>query len=115
MFLSRRASFWLAITYTSLGAINYIVAGRQCGHCGIRTGALEPLVGGLIASLPHFRLSMVVWVGLIVSELRYAYRQERISQLQPEYCANCEFDLRGNVSGICPECGLAIPNDKSLS
>ncbi|NOX59455.1 MAG: hypothetical protein GXP29_11445 [Planctomycetes bacterium] len=24
-------------------------------------------------------------------------------------CFNCGYDLRGNVSGVCPECGTAIP------
>lgn len=24
------------------------------------------------------------------------------------YCANCEFNLTGNESGICPECGMKI-------
>lgn len=23
-------------------------------------------------------------------------------------CKNCEYDLRGNASGICPECGTRI-------
>jgi hypothetical protein len=25
------------------------------------------------------------------------------------HCANCGYDLRGNVSGVCPECGEATP------
>jgi hypothetical protein len=23
------------------------------------------------------------------------------------YCSNCDYDLTGNVSGVCPECGEA--------
>jgi hypothetical protein len=26
-------------------------------------------------------------------------------------CERCEYDLTGNVSGICPECGTAIPDE----
>lgn len=26
----------------------------------------------------------------------------------PGHCRNCGYDLTGNVSGICPECGRAI-------
>ena len=25
-----------------------------------------------------------------------------------EHCPNCDYDLTGNVSGICPECGTKI-------
>jgi len=25
------------------------------------------------------------------------------------FCLNCGYDLTGNVSGICPECGAVIP------
>lgn len=30
------------------------------------------------------------------------------------YCSNCGYDLTGNVSGVCPECGrvLKVPNER---
>lgn len=28
----------------------------------------------------------------------------------PLHCGRCEYDLTGNVSGICPECGWQIPD-----
>lgn len=27
---------------------------------------------------------------------------------RPGRCARCGYDLRGNVSGVCPECGAAV-------
>ena len=27
------------------------------------------------------------------------------------HCATCDYNLTGNVSGICPECGTPIPAD----
>ncbi len=27
------------------------------------------------------------------------------------FCQQCDYDLTGNVSGVCPECGTAIPPD----
>ncbi len=27
----------------------------------------------------------------------------------PQHCGGCGYDLTGNVSGICPECGWSIP------
>lgn len=26
-------------------------------------------------------------------------------------CANCRYDLTGNITGVCPECGAPIPED----
>ena len=28
---------------------------------------------------------------------------------RPGYCHECDYDLTGNVSGICPECGSPLP------
>lgn len=28
--------------------------------------------------------------------------------LHPGYCARCRYNLTGNTSGVCPECGTAI-------
>jgi hypothetical protein len=28
------------------------------------------------------------------------------------HCRQCEYELRGNVSGVCPECGTKIPDDQ---
>ena len=27
----------------------------------------------------------------------------------PAHCQSCGYDLTGNVSGVCPECGTAVP------
>lgn len=31
----------------------------------------------------------------------------------PNECLNCSYDLTGNVSGVCPECGAAIEDAAS--
>ena len=31
-----------------------------------------------------------------------------IRRVPPGHCSECRYDLTGNVSGICPECGTAI-------
>ncbi len=31
------------------------------------------------------------------------------SRRQPSSCDRCQYNLSGNLSGICPECGTAIP------
>ena len=30
----------------------------------------------------------------------------------PGHCHTCEYDLTGNVSGVCPECGTIISGEK---
>lgn len=48
---------------------------------------------------------VICWIGLFFFH-RWQARAKRIAQ---GYCQNCGYDLTGNVSGICPECGRAIP------
>ncbi len=31
----------------------------------------------------------------------------------PRHCGQCEYDLTGNESGVCPECGWRIPQEMS--
>ena len=48
-------------------------------------------------------LAAVVWVWERKGELRRRWRQRG-------QCQRCGYDLRGNVSGVCPECGAATSN-----
>ncbi|NLX14761.1 MAG: hypothetical protein GXY44_14075 [Phycisphaerales bacterium] len=32
----------------------------------------------------------------------------------PRHCGQCEYDLTGNVSGTCPECGWNIPDENTM-
>jgi hypothetical protein len=40
-----------------------------------------------------------------VSALLWILDHRRIS---PGHCGKCGYDLTGNVSGRCPECGVAV-------
>jgi hypothetical protein len=39
--------------------------------------------------------------------LLYAREKYRRARLYP-WCKNCAYNLTGNTSGICPECGTSI-------
>jgi len=38
-----------------------------------------------------------------------AVRDERALRLAPPHCSRCGYDLTGNLSGTCPECGYTLP------
>ncbi|MCO6437879.1 MAG: hypothetical protein J5J06_12375 [Phycisphaerae bacterium] len=68
----------------------------------------------LILSLPP--LVVLSWLTMTAAGLfkRYAravWMENEIEQRRSlGYCLNCGYDLRGNVSGICPECGTRVLN-----
>lgn len=36
--------------------------------------------------------------------------RRRLTRRVPGHCAACDYDLTGNVSGVCPECGQPVPS-----
>lgn len=44
--------------------------------------------------------------GILLFILNRGWRKD--SQVAPGHCAHCDYDLTGNISGVCPECGSAI-------
>ena len=55
---------------------------------------------------PGFELCAVAWVAgvtwLLLHPVRVDKRRLRLGQ-----CIHCGYDLAGNLSGVCPECGTA--------
>lgn len=52
----------------------------------------------------------VVFYVLYGPSMGQAARFAPVPPAQPTHrCASCDYDLTGNVSGICPECGTRIP------
>jgi uncharacterized RDD family membrane protein YckC len=49
------------------------------------------------------------WANTKVIWRKHAYRRPFCEP--GRYCAGCGYDLTGNISGRCPECGLPIPED----
>ncbi len=44
----------------------------------------------------------------------FTFRRERFEEDDfIEQCENCGYDLTGNVSGICPECGTPVSEGSS--
>jgi len=64
---------------------------------GIATGA----AGGLI----RLGVNVPFWLPLLIVALPTAYLWHRDRRIPPGHCPHCGYDLTGNVSGVCPECG----------
>ena len=50
--------------------------------------------------------SLLAWlpvVAIIIVAIRHAFADEQSDQLGR--CIECAYDLTGNESGVCPECG----------
>ncbi|OWY72519.1 hypothetical protein B7486_06260 [cyanobacterium TDX16] len=63
----------------------------------------QSIVFGIIVSV------VATTFGLFTRSLTVFVTDRR---LRPGLCLNCGYDLTGNRSGICPECGAAVVNDQ---
>lgn len=46
-----------------------------------------------------------IWILLLISAIPTVYLFYGDSRHPPGHCRKCGYDLTGNVSGVCPECG----------
>lgn len=55
-------------------------------------------------------LLIVMWIAASYAVARLAYRllRWRVRYVRSIECSTCGYDLTGNITGICPECGAAI-------
>ncbi len=62
----------------------------------------------VVVSLAQLVLLVLAACGgaMSIHFLRRVYRRQALG-----FCLNCGYDLRGNVSGRCPECGVSVPID----
>ena len=60
--------------------------------------------------LADIRFSLPLLAYVIAVPLLRARRRDRLRQYRREHCLclKCGYNLTGNVSGVCPECGEEI-------
>ena len=66
----------------------------------------------------QYSLDFPLWPFVIlcgVGAVLAAYQHRRRRRGNPRACPNCRYDLTGNVSGRCPECGRAIDHDTHVA
>ena len=75
---------------------------RGVSLCSLPMGSFEAPVG--IALLVVGFPTAVLWR----RQLQRLYHR----RVQDGLCQHCEYDLRGNISGICPECGTPLTEEQ---
>jgi hypothetical protein len=59
----------------------------------------------------QWRVTWPVWAAVALTDARplgRLCRRVRRGRYGPGHCRGCGYDLRGNESGVCPECGRAV-------
>ena len=72
----------------------------------VSTGALDDRTRTLL--VPY---RVVAVAGAILPAI-WLWRYRRHRRLRSDgmpHCAKCDYNLTGNISGICPECGTPVP------
>ena len=111
---------WLPVLLLDfpLGWLGHLLLGSGCFLVERLSGVPDPrvldfsTVGvllrgiciGLFGGIQWFyNVSLVLWIA------RAPWRTR-----EPWSCVKCEYNLTGNVSGVCPECGTPVPVDPTV-
>ena len=74
-----------------------------------RSSSGASLIQGIVRGQPFWRLMVPWWMlCFLFSMLPTAWFMIRRGTRQARSasrCSQCDYDLTGNVSGVCPECG----------
>jgi hypothetical protein len=102
--VKRRFRLYLALITGGACCILFSYSGVD-----VRTMRLpDGIVFGVCAAVAAYVLAMVTdFVASAVFGRVRAFLAEGL-------CSVCGYDLRGNVSGTCPECGTVIPNARDI-
>jgi hypothetical protein len=63
------------------------------------------------AILPHWFLTLIFAIGPAI----WLFKWNKRRKLGPNACPGCGYDLTGNESGECPECGAVTNSEKGDS
>ncbi|HRX83867.1 MAG TPA: hypothetical protein P5572_02475 [Phycisphaerae bacterium] len=64
--------------------------------------------GGFFDAVPYLFVGAFVCL-MMAPWLKQALQRRRQARVDAGLCGNCNYNLRGNRSGRCPECGAAVP------
>jgi len=96
---------FLELMFVGIWAIANVVASAFIGPRFFHT------INSNHRGFPTHLLPILVMPVYFVVLWRVKRRAEQVEFRQKNgLCINCGYDLRGNVSGVCPECGEQVEN-----
>jgi hypothetical protein len=113
-----------SIVYAFEGRLCVAYAEKICFHPGVElfySGGSSSTYVGMGNAPPHSvsvrRLMTLAWVPLlwpswVLSRWLY-FRVKRGRRVREGLCLSCGYDLTGNTSGMCPECGTSTGTRES--
>jgi len=129
------------IGYFTKGISVYAIEGALCAGFRIPSQVLNPLGGrgwhwrdtrpgrpwlvrlmrNNVQWLPYVKriggavfVAVPLWIPLLAGLTPWLFRLWHRARRKPGHCRFCDYNLTGNVSGTCPECGTPISKQKDL-
>lgn len=118
MFFNSEVPF-LAITIALLITYQLIIVGVVLASTALGAGRMKILFLGFLAAIPYLNLIALIGVAVLATRLLqhagirvgiWANRGDIERVMNSLQCSECGYNLFGNVSGRCPECGREIAN-----
>ncbi len=80
-------------------------------RCGLALPAFRSYAYTLnYPTITYQSLTIPLWIPVLLVAAPTIYLWRRDRRVPTGHCPKCGYNLNLNVSGICPECGVAIPN-----
>ena len=102
---SRPATNWRSVE----ALLDSSLPNRDVRLGGVRwfSGIVDDMHGGraTLLILPHATAAAVFAIVPLIALARAQRARRRAARIAHSRCPACSYDLTGNVSGVCPECG----------
>lgn len=110
LLLAERAVVWLAIGFLGVHLRGRRLLGWTLSGLGI-DAAFDVTVAASVIGGPVVAIGLVLALVAFLVPLFLIGRRPSLKArfFAANICRGCGYDLTGNASGICPECGTAIP------
>ncbi len=97
---------WMISVFNRQGIKRTFDPYRSLGYTNLTTiTASGRKLSSIELRFPHW---LVAAIAMAFVTLAYARATRKYVRVRRNHCRTCEYDLTGNTSGICPECGTEV-------